>query len=399
MKTKLHTLILIFSSLLTFAQVGINTTSPDPSAALDVVSANKGFLAPRVNLTTTTEQIGTAANAPGLLVYNTGTALSTGYYFWNGAEWRYVDNSSALNAVATLSCSSATFDPQQSVTGGTPLLTGTVIKIPYTTANGGKFTGITLSSVGNPAVTATISNSKVESGSGSLSFSVSGTPNASQTSPAGITFDLTPFITLNPGFTGCSSITVGKQVNADIKSLAVMDYMKFITDTNGTKGFSVEATTSDGLYTFRVFLRHSDQTATATAINNTNQVQNADVQIRNNSAANKILMWNNSTEYGGYVGQAGNSLTAVPNLFGGDLNTGNTWSTSTTATRVYWGDPGIYQASNNGPEYRYYTWIDSSNTTKVAYTATMMAGAVGGQTSTNPATMKVFIKIDQITAP
>ncbi|NML72174.1 hypothetical protein HHL23_20630 [Chryseobacterium sp. RP-3-3] len=86
-------------------------------------------------------------------------------------------------------------------------------------------------------------------------------------------------------------------------------------------------------------------------------------------------------------------------MFGGDVDSGNTWTTSTTATRVYWGDAGIYQGSNSGPEYRYYSWIDTSTTTKVAYTAYMMAGAVGGQTGTNPATMKVFIKIDQITAP
>lgn len=399
MKKHLQTLIFVFTSLTLSAQVGINTTTPDPSAVLDIVSTTKGMLVPRVNLTTTTVQIGTAANAVSLFVYNTGTALPKGFYFWNGTEWRAVDNSSSVNAIATLNCNGATLDPQQTITGGTPLITGSVIKIPYTIANGGKFVGTTLTSVGNPAVVATISDGKTESGSGSLSFSVSGTPIASQSAPTGITFDLTPFITLNPGFTGCSSINVGNQVTADIKSLAVMDYLKFVTDSNGTKGFSVEATTPDGLYTFRVFLRHSNQTASATATNNTTQVQLSDVQIRNNSGANKILMWNNSTEYGGYIGQAGNTLTAVPNLFGGDLNTGNTWSTSTTAARVYWGDPGIYQGSNNGPEYRYYTWIDTSTTTKVAYTATMMAGAIGGQTATDPLTMKVFIKIDQITAP
>ena len=58
-----------------------------------------------------------------------------------------------------------------------------------------------------------------------------------------------------------------------------MDYLKFVTDSNGTKGFSVEATTPDGLYTFRVFLQHSNQTASATATNNTTQVQLSDVQI------------------------------------------------------------------------------------------------------------------------
>lgn len=52
------------------AQVGINTSSPDPSSILDLQSTDKGFLLPRM----TTAEIGLVANpAHGLLIFNTDT--------------------------------------------------------------------------------------------------------------------------------------------------------------------------------------------------------------------------------------------------------------------------------------------------------------------------------------
>jgi len=51
MKTIAHWLygFLLFEAILSNAQVGIGTTSPDPSAKLDVSSTDKGFLPPRMN--------------------------------------------------------------------------------------------------------------------------------------------------------------------------------------------------------------------------------------------------------------------------------------------------------------------------------------------------------------
>lgn len=57
-----------FSLTVIHAQVGINTTTPDASAALDIVSTNKGVLIPRV---TTAQRISISTPAPGLLVYDT----------------------------------------------------------------------------------------------------------------------------------------------------------------------------------------------------------------------------------------------------------------------------------------------------------------------------------------
>lgn len=79
------------------SQVGIGINQPDASAALDVTATNKGILVPRVTLNNNTLQLSSATNATGLLVYNVGGtgALTAGYYFWNGSEWRTIDNTTA----------------------------------------------------------------------------------------------------------------------------------------------------------------------------------------------------------------------------------------------------------------------------------------------------------------
>ncbi|GEN70897.1 hypothetical protein CLA01_09690 [Chryseobacterium lathyri] len=71
MKTKLLFLIaMTASSVSLFSQVGINTTTPNPSSILDIVSTNKGLLIPRVSLTGNTDVTTIPNPANGLLVYN-----------------------------------------------------------------------------------------------------------------------------------------------------------------------------------------------------------------------------------------------------------------------------------------------------------------------------------------
>ena len=88
--------LLLFISMTTTAQTGIGTTAPNASAKLEVAATDKGFLPPRVALTASnafSPIVGTAANATGLLVYNTASAGATpnnvvpGYYYWNGTAW------------------------------------------------------------------------------------------------------------------------------------------------------------------------------------------------------------------------------------------------------------------------------------------------------------------------
>jgi len=73
--------------------VGIGTTTPNASAALEIKAANKGFLPPRVALTGRYDSTTIPAPATSLLVYNTATAgagvslVTPGYYFYNGSNW------------------------------------------------------------------------------------------------------------------------------------------------------------------------------------------------------------------------------------------------------------------------------------------------------------------------
>jgi acetyltransferase-like isoleucine patch superfamily enzyme len=94
-------ILLLFLGLVGSAQTGIGTPTPHSSAKLEVAATNKGFLPPRVTLTSTTDATTIASPAEGLLVYNLGSVgLQAGYYFWNGANWATIATGSlAGNAV------------------------------------------------------------------------------------------------------------------------------------------------------------------------------------------------------------------------------------------------------------------------------------------------------------
>ncbi len=100
---KLLVLLLLFFSVAK-AQTGIGTATPNASAKLDVYSTNKGFLPPRVTLTSTTDATTIASPAEGLLVYNLGSVgLQAGYYYWNGANWATIATAtSAGNGVTSM---------------------------------------------------------------------------------------------------------------------------------------------------------------------------------------------------------------------------------------------------------------------------------------------------------
>jgi len=82
-------LIISFFLLLStdgFSQVGIGTTTPDPSSVLDITATDKGVSIPNVNLASETDAAKIPNPKPGLMVYNINTALpcGKGLYFNNG---------------------------------------------------------------------------------------------------------------------------------------------------------------------------------------------------------------------------------------------------------------------------------------------------------------------------
>ena len=79
-----HFTLLLAAALptLALAQVGVGTSTPDASAALEVASTTKGFLPPRM---TATQRAAISSPATGMMVYQTdGT---TGLYVYNGSAW------------------------------------------------------------------------------------------------------------------------------------------------------------------------------------------------------------------------------------------------------------------------------------------------------------------------
>ena len=88
MKNIITSLLLVFT-ISTFAQTGIGTTTPNANAQLEVASTAKGFLPPRVALTSTISASPLAAHVAGMVVYNTATVndVTPGLYVNNGTIW------------------------------------------------------------------------------------------------------------------------------------------------------------------------------------------------------------------------------------------------------------------------------------------------------------------------
>ncbi|MDC7994726.1 hypothetical protein [Altibacter sp. HG106] len=68
------------------AQVGINTTAPDPSAMLDITAIDKGVLIPRM---TEAQKNAIGSPAIGLLVFQTDGS-DIGFHYFNGSSWDYL---------------------------------------------------------------------------------------------------------------------------------------------------------------------------------------------------------------------------------------------------------------------------------------------------------------------
>lgn len=98
MTKKLLALFLLLFQF-SFAQVGIGTTTPSASSALEIKSANSGLLIPRVVLNSTTDVTTIVNPATSLLVYNTGTTndVTPGFYYWEGS-WKTLKGTATNNS-------------------------------------------------------------------------------------------------------------------------------------------------------------------------------------------------------------------------------------------------------------------------------------------------------------
>jgi len=83
---KITLLTIVLFSVLSYAQVGINTNTPDASSALDIESTTGGILIPRL---TETQRDAISSPATGLMIYQTDQA--TGFYFYDGTAWTRIE--------------------------------------------------------------------------------------------------------------------------------------------------------------------------------------------------------------------------------------------------------------------------------------------------------------------
>lgn len=130
-------------------------------------------------------------NATGLWVYNSGTALPEGYYYWNGTEWRIIVNNNSKNAeIDGLVCTAAKLSPS-SYSAGVPY-SGS-LRVPYIGGNAGIYSSG--SSVTVNGLTFKVLPHSLNFGGGELVFSVIGTPTVSSPVQTSILIDnnLVPF--------------------------------------------------------------------------------------------------------------------------------------------------------------------------------------------------------------
>lgn len=416
--------------------IGSNETV-DATAALNVVATNKGVLLPRVKLTASDDKVTIPDPTVGLLVFNEGTSTfpTEGYMYWNGLEWRLISTSTSVAPTATIVCGQGRLDPEQVLQAGTPILAGTVLKVPYTVGNGGMYNAAILKTTDLASdVKATISDGLFENGSGYLAFNVTGTPTSTQATPTGITFDLTPFYTANPTLDPlniqCKTVTVGTEIKADIYEVATMDNLK-LTHDNGVTGYATNLTTPDGKFTVRAFIVSSEFNSSAGTFGQ-DDVYGMNLQIRSNASTDVVIAGQFNWQWGGAGGNGSNKLGLQPGFWTGDNAEqsttrllwghyvsdvrGTNWSADAGSILdpniknrrghfVHWGDNGV----NAGgiPERRTYSWtINDGAITKTAYILTFSTSVMNNikaNSTTCPGGVcpdtKVFMMIQQITAP
>ena len=174
-------IILVLTLFLVFlngnAQTGIGTTTPSPSAKLEVASSNQGFLPPRIALTATNAASPVTSPATGLLVYNTATTgtppnnVAPGYYFWNGSAWV------AVLSTITTSSISGNGTTTTLTNFGAEVNTQSGTTYTLTATDNGKIISCTSNSaitITVPALTSGFNCLIVQRGTGQITLSASG---------------------------------------------------------------------------------------------------------------------------------------------------------------------------------------------------------------------------------
>jgi hypothetical protein len=154
------------------AQTVIGGSTPDNTAVLDVQSSNKGVLLPRL---TNAQRDAIVSPANGLTIYNVSTKCIN---FYTGTAWFEVCGETTAAELNTIDGTSAVRTGALLV--GTSA-SGVSFEVAYTGGNGKPYPAQEIASTGVTGLTANLSAGILSDGSGTLTFTITGTPSAGGT--------------------------------------------------------------------------------------------------------------------------------------------------------------------------------------------------------------------------
>lgn len=268
MKKNIITALLSLSCFLLQAQRGIGTPNPDPSAILELKSATKGFLPPRL---TKVQRDAIVFPLNGLVIYNTTSNClewyeGTAWYSGCGSQ----DSSGGTAIVSGYSCSTASVG---TLIEGTPV-SGVTQTITTTVVRGGTYSisavanGVTFGAVGTFTTTGAQNIVLTASGTplavGNYNFVLNATPNCNfdrliTSAPAYATCDGSVITTVVPVTSTTGRIWMDRNLGASRSATSSSDYKAYgclyqwgrendghasITWTGKSAGTAVNATTA-----------------------------------------------------------------------------------------------------------------------------------------------------------
>jgi uncharacterized protein (TIGR02145 family) len=336
----------------TYAQVGIGTTTPEASAALDITSTTKGLLIPRM---TNVQRQAISNPVAGLMVY-VSDFVGGRFMFYDGTEWGTLSFTEKRPDAPTIT-GVVSGDAQVAVSFTAPSSNGGFAITSYTaTSSPGGLTG-TVAQSGDGTITVT----GLTNGTG-YTFTVTAT-NAIGTSAASATSSsLTPLgAPSSPTITGVAS--GDEQVTVSFTAPS---------SNGGSAITSYTATSSPGGLTGTVS-QSGDGTITVTGLTN--------------GTAYTFLVTATNAIGISLASAASNSVTSNPDNFGISHNglsyqevtntiTGKTWlDRNLGATQVA---TGITDAASYGDLYQWGRLTDGHEKRSSSYTDALSTGDIPG---------------------
>ena len=198
MKQIFTLLAVVLLTVTTFAQVGIGTTTPEASAALDITSTTKGLLIPRM---TNVQRQAISNPVAGLMVYVTDFVGGT-FLFYNGTDWKELSLTQARTAPGDPTITGvASGDEQVTVSFTAPSSNGGSAITSYTaTSSPGGLTGTVAQSGDGTIIVTGLTN-----GTG-YTFTVTATNTIGTSAASAASSSLTPLgAPSSPTITGVAS--------------------------------------------------------------------------------------------------------------------------------------------------------------------------------------------------